>query len=177
MSCRRRPELGAHSTAYHLTVTSLIATCDWSAPFGTRCATSQPEVAMPRIAVPVAGTRVSPLFDVARTLLVADIDGGEVTSRERYEVRSAPPAGRAQQLANLGAATLMCGGISRPMAMMVQGQGIGLVPWVAGEVEEVLAAYATGRLPDPQFMMPGCRGRCRGRARGRQGRGSWWDQF
>lgn len=130
---------------------------------------------MSKIAIPVAGTRVSPLFDVARNLLVAEIESGEVLNRLRYEMGEQSVAGRVRLLSSVGASALLCGGISRPMAMMVQGQGIQLVPWIAGEVEEVLGAYAAGRLPAPQFMMPGCRRR--GRGRGRRGRGPWGSPF
>lgn len=33
-----------------------------------------------------------------------------------------------------------------------------MIPWTAGPVEEVLAAYLGGRLPDPQWLMLGCAG-------------------
>lgn len=118
--------------------------------------------------MPVAGTRVSPLFDVARTVLLADIEGGEFKNRSSCDLRPGPPLQRAVLLRNLGVNTLVCGGISTAYAMLVQAQGIRLVPWVAGEVEEVLQAYVAGRLARPEFMMPGC---CHRRRRGGWGRG------
>ena len=124
---------------------------------------------MRRVAIPISGTRVSPLFDVARTLLLADIEAGRVTNRSRHEVATDSAPARARLLADLNVAELICGGISRPVAMVVQAHGVRVVPWVAGEIEEVLAACAADRLPSPEFVMPGC-GR-RGRRRGRRGGG------
>jgi len=80
------------------------------------------------------------------------------------------------RLKALGVETLGCGAISRPHAGAIAAEGIRLVPFVAGTVEEVVAAYAQGLLPGPAFVMPGCgrrrRGRFgRGRGRGGGGRG------
>ena len=140
---------------------------------------------MTRVALPVSDTRVSPLFDVARTLLVANVTEGKVAERARSDMGGESALGRVRLVSSLGATVLMCGGISRPVAAMVEAQGIQLIPWVAGEVEEVLAAYLEGRLPAPQFMMPGCcgrrrrRGRGHGTGRGRAGFGfgSPWNTF
>ena len=125
------------------------------------------EATLRRVAIPISGTRVSPLFDVARTLLLADIEAGRVTNRSRQEVATDSAPARARLLADLNVAELVCGGISRPVAMTIRAHGIRLVPWVAGEIEEVLMACAANRLPSPQFVMPGC-GR-RGRRRGWRG--------
>ena len=127
---------------------------------------------MEKVAIPVSGTRVSPLFDVARTLLLVDLDGGELKNRSRCALTPGLPLQRARFLADLGVTTLVCGGISAPFAMMVQSHSIRLIPWVAGEVEDVAQAHAAGHLAGPQFTMPGCwrrRGR-RGRGWGRRGR-------
>lgn len=131
---------------------------------------------MERLALPVAGTRISPLFDVARSLILADIEDGRVTNRAQHEVGDESPQARVRLLAVLGTGILVCGGISRPLAMMVEAQGIRVTPWVMGEVDAVLAAYIDGRLATPGFTMPGCRrGGCRRRGRG--GRGRWRGRF
>lgn len=125
-----------------------------------------------RVAIPVWQNRVSPVFDTAGRVLLSDLgEGGE-----RFEVplTGANPAQRVGRLSELGVGVLICGAISRPLAMMVQSSGIQLVPWIAGEVDEVLRAYQSGSFPTDAFMMPGCCGRRRrgrGRRMGRGGRG------
>ena len=61
-----------------------------------------------------------------------------------------------------GVNVLVCGAISRPLASMVLSSGIDLIPWIAGDVEEIMKALIEGKISDPKFLMPGC---CRGRRR------------
>jgi len=110
-----------------------------------------------KIAVPVSNKRVSPVFDVAQRLLVVGTDSGTEVEQAVYDLVVPSAYGRARLLSELGVGTLICGGISREMAWMIERQGVHLIPWVAADVEDVLSAYLAGRLPAPQFMMPGCR--------------------
>jgi len=132
------------------------------------CGQCTAEAKVQRIAIPIAGTRISPLFDVARTLLLVDIENGKVTNRSQHEIRTNFPPARARLLADLGVTELLCGGISRPVATIVESGGVRLIPWIAGEVEDVLASYVAGQLPNQRFLMPGC-GKARRSRRGRRG--------
>jgi hypothetical protein len=64
---------------------------------------------------------------------------------------------------------LICGAISGLQASIVRAWEIELIPFVAGEVDEILAAYVQDGLHSEQFAMPGCFGRKRRRRRGRSG--------
>jgi predicted Fe-Mo cluster-binding NifX family protein len=122
--------------------------------------------------------RVSPVFDTAAHVLVVDVDEAGEQGRREEAVREPVPARRVRRLVELGVEVLICGAVSRPLATLLAGAGIQLVPWVAGPVDEVLAAYLGGRLPAPQWAMPGCacqhpgprgpRGRRRGRGPGQR---------
>ena len=133
-----------------------------------------------RVALPVHRGLVSPVFDWARCLLVVDHDGDTETARREERLEGLAPAFRAGRLAQIGVETLLCGGISAVVAEMVESQGTKVVSGLAGEVDAVLEAFFSGRLPDPTFAMPGWRGcgremggrnRCRKRQRRRGGRG------
>jgi predicted Fe-Mo cluster-binding NifX family protein len=88
---------------------------------------------------------------------------------------------RVIRLRNLGVDVLICGAISRPLAFMITGLGIELLPHIRGRIDEVLNAYLTSRLTEQRFSMPGCkagsrkrfRGRGRGQGRRRGCRGQW----
>jgi predicted Fe-Mo cluster-binding NifX family protein len=121
--------------------------------------------------------RISPVFDSARELLVVQSEGGREVSRSDLMIEGLSPRLRVQKLTASGVDTLVCGAISRSLADMVSAAGVSVVPFVTGELAEVLQAHSDGRLTDPQFLMPGCRGRGqgrRGRFRGRR-RGGRWD--
>jgi hypothetical protein len=70
--------------------------------------------------------------------------------------RSARPGRLRQLLVDL----LICGGISCWMEDRIRRSGTRLIPWVAGDVWDVLAALRQGRIWDPRYCMPG-RGRCK----------------
>jgi len=136
------------------------------------------------VAFAVWENRISPVFDTAGTLLLADVADGQVANRRYEPVAAVALVEKVSRLRQLGVGVLVCGAISRPLADMIAAEGVRLVPFVAGGVEEVVDAYARGLLPAPAFMMPGCgrrrrgrfgrgRGRGGGRGRGRPGSG-WW---
>jgi len=127
-----------------------------------------------RIAVPVLRGRVSPLLDAARNLLVVELEGDRETTRFEEQLEGADAPERAGRISGLGCDWVICGAVSPAVAFMLASRGVRLIPWVAGDVEEVISAFAQGRLTASRFLMPGCRrrGRCgpagRGGRRGRR---------
>jgi predicted Fe-Mo cluster-binding NifX family protein len=130
-----------------------------------------------KVAIPQWQGRVSPVLDVAERLLVVDLAAGGEVSRQDAALAAAGPLERARQLHQTGAEVLICGAISRPLELALQGTGIQIIPHTCGQVEEVLAAFINGQLDAAGFLMPGCRGRRRrfraGRRRGGQCWGGW----
>lgn len=126
-----------------------------------------------KIAIPVWQGRVSSVFDFADKLLLVELEKG--IEKERNKVLLTEPSGqeRTAKLRQLGVNVLICGAISRPLAYMLGGSGIVVLPFVTGSINEVLAAYNTGKLNLPRYALPGCwKGARRGfgRRRGRHGR-------
>ncbi|MBN1343200.1 MAG: NifB/NifX family molybdenum-iron cluster-binding protein [Phycisphaerae bacterium] len=127
------------------------------------------------VAVPVFQNRVSPVFDTCQQVLVFEDDAEGRLICRAVDFSSVQEARRAERLRDLGVDVLLCGGITQMQAHRVSACGIQLVPWVAGEVDEVMSAYRKGGLPDPRFAMPGCGRRRRGQGgRGQCGRGRGW---
>ncbi len=121
-----------------------------------------------RLAIPIWGERVSPVFDTASRLVLVEVEEGTEASRQMVEVGADLfPTQRARRLSDLQVNVLICGAISRPLASFVSAAGIELIAWVAGPVEDVLRAYLAGRLSEPRWRMPGCAGRPLGPKRGR----------
>jgi len=125
-----------------------------------------------KVAIPTWSGRVSPVFDVAQRLLLVDLDGEAEVGRHEVVLKETDLAARARLVAQLGVEVLICGGISRPLEAMLVSAGLRVIPHTCGMVEEVLRAFASGRLTDSTFLMPGCCGRRRrfhGRRRGGRG--------
>ncbi|HNQ22878.1 MAG TPA: NifB/NifX family molybdenum-iron cluster-binding protein [Phycisphaerae bacterium] len=137
------------------------------------------------VAIPTLQDRVSPVFDVAQQVVLVELDGGRERHRQLVALQARDLVRRVGELSQRGVDVLICGGISRPLDVLLQGAGIRVIPQTCGPVEEVLKAFVTGRLNERAFLMPGCcgrrrRGRCgpHGRAgrRGRQEYGSAEDK-
>jgi predicted Fe-Mo cluster-binding NifX family protein len=122
-----------------------------------------------RVAVPTWSDRVSPVFDVAKRLLVVDIGGESELSRDEVMVTDSDIAARVARINALGVDVLICGAISMPLEAMLASSGIRVIPQTCGPVEDVLRAFASGRLGDEAFLMPGCCGRRRRSHRGKGG--------
>ena len=125
-----------------------------------------------KVAFPVWNERISPLFDTAATLRVVDVEAGRETQRQDFSMPRDLPAAKVNLLRGLGVEVLLCGAVSGFLGRMITASGIELVPWIAGDAEEVLQRFIAGTLPDPRFTLPGCApGGRRMRRRGRFGRG------
>ena len=121
-----------------------------------------------KLAIPIWNDRVSSAFDFAHRLLLVDIERGRETSRSEVPFSPESDPEKVNSLKSLGVEVLICGAISRSLASQVRSSGIKILPYVVGQVDEVLKAYLTGRLIHPKFALPGSwpgarRGFCRRR--------------
>jgi predicted Fe-Mo cluster-binding NifX family protein len=107
------------------------------------------------VAVPVWQGRVSPLFDTAETVLLFDVENGNGADPVEICLEKDSFNDRVKCLEKHGVKVLICGAISQPLARIIGTHRIVLIPWVAGEVREVISAYADGSLADNKYMMPG----------------------
>ena len=128
---------------------------------------------MTKIAIPICNDCVSNVFDFAANILLLDIEDGKEVGRCEIPLKSQALAQRAGQLKSLEVDVLICGAISRVLANMVIASGIEVLAYVTGRIDDVLQAYFTNQLVNPQFIMPGCWSgarRCFGRCGGGQRR-------
>ena len=125
-----------------------------------------------KVAVSAWEGRVSPVFDTARQIRCFDVDAGVGRLTGEAELSSDEPQAKLKKLQELGVSVLLCGAVSRPLAAILSATGIRLVPFLAGEVEEIVNAFAVGRLEGMCFHMPGCCGQARRHRGGRCGRRS-----
>ena len=111
---------------------------------------------MIKVAIPQWHGRVSPVFDVAGSLLLVGINHGVEESRQSVDLKDDSPCARANLMAEMGVDVLICGAISWPLAMALSAAGVEVTSRICGDVEEVLAAFIHGRLTQDAFRMPGC---------------------
>lgn len=111
-----------------------------------------------RVAIPQWQGRISPVLDSASDLLMVDIEAGREVWREERQLDRADPLARAQEIANFGVDTVICGAISAPMEARLVSAGVRVIGFTCGTVDEVLEAFLKGELASRTFVMPGCQG-------------------
>lgn len=109
-----------------------------------------------KVAFTIWNGRISPVFDTARELLLLELEDHRIVSETHDQLPDTDAAQRVAKLHDMGISMLVCGAISRPMADMLTACGIRLMPFVAGDIEAVVAAYRERQLPNAAFLMPGC---------------------
>jgi hypothetical protein len=124
-----------------------------------------------RLAVPEYQGRIAPVFDCCKRLMLVLQQPLEDELFQNEDWASLPRLTRAARLIELKVELLVCGGISCWMEDQIRRHGIPMIPWVAGDVWEVLAALRQGRILDPQYAMPGRAG-CMRRRLGKKWRRS-----
>jgi predicted Fe-Mo cluster-binding NifX family protein len=113
--------------------------------------------------------RIAPVFDIARQIHVVEAESGRIVAETEEVLADDLPVQKVIRLAELGVGTLVCGAISRPLHEMVAAYGIEVIPFVAGDLCEVIQAWLSDNLEHDTFAMPGCCGSGLGRRRGMRG--------
>lgn len=103
------------------------------------------------IAIPVFGTRVSPRFDGAPSILLIRVTNGAVHGRATESMEDVGGWQRTRLLAGHNVDVLLCGGIRQSDYFSIVNAGIEVYPGLMGEVDEVLDAYLKGRLSKASF--------------------------
>jgi predicted Fe-Mo cluster-binding NifX family protein len=111
-----------------------------------------------RIAIPIWGEKVSPVFDTASRLMIYQIDDPGEPVRFETPLYEKDFSNRCYRIQGLGIDILICGAISRAFSKMLSASGINVISWISGEAEEVFDAYMQGTLNGSKYLMPGCSG-------------------
>jgi predicted Fe-Mo cluster-binding NifX family protein len=113
---------------------------------------------------------MAPVFDVSREALVLTIEDGAITSRSIENIETPMASQKPKRLQELGIQTLVCGAITEPLQNELSVQGVKVIGFVAGEIDEVIESLLAGTLPTRTLSMPGGCVR-QNRFRGGRGRG------
>jgi predicted Fe-Mo cluster-binding NifX family protein len=125
-----------------------------------------------KIAIPICEDGISPVFDVAKHLLMVDVEGTQVIATCHVSLEKSNPDRSTQQVIDLGTDTLICGAISSPLESFLLSAGVNVISKTCGVVEDVLHAFVTGKLDEGLFVMPGCHGRRQPRRQRRCNKGT-----
>ena len=108
-----------------------------------------------KVALTVWENRISPVFDSTRMLLIVDTGSRGMADKQYVPFDCDSPFSRAAKLDDLGAGVLICGAISSSFADLIEARNIRIIPFIAGEVNEVVEAYLAGTPVIEKFRIPG----------------------
>lgn len=107
------------------------------------------------VAITVWGNRISPVFDSAQTLLVAEIREDQVVDRKMQLFQATMFNRCLRLLEELDVRVLICGALCEGPVRLLESHDIEVIPFVTGDAEEILACYVQGK-DLREFAMPGC---------------------
>ena len=126
-------------------------------------------ISIPKLitAFPVWDNRIAPVFDTAKDIVVVETENGRVIAENTYVLPEESAAKKILKLAELRVDVLVCGAISRELCDAIESQGVQVVAFVAGDLQELISAWKNNKLCYANYAMPGCRRRQRSRCRRR----------
>lgn len=107
---------------------------------------------MNKFGITIWNDLVSPLFDASCTLKVMD-DAGKV---QLFDIKKKSLREKAELCKESGMRTLICGAISDNAHGLLIDEGIMVIGWIQGSVDDILKAYVAGEILVSRFAMPGC---------------------
>jgi len=114
-----------------------------------------------KVAVAAWNDRIAPVFDVSEKIRVVEIEDGRIVRETRRVLSGDDPELKVRALIDTGAEVLICGAISRLLHDRITAGGIRVVPFIAGDLAEIIQAWLEGNMRKPAYAMPGCFGRRR----------------
>lgn len=122
-----------------------------------------------KVAVPIFRNGVSPRIDIADSLLIYDIDGGIVKSKEKCPLQFDQPAELISFLQEKEIEKVVCGGCPQFFSRMLYFYGFEVLPGLTGEPEHIIKMLLNGKFASSPSNEPLGRGRrrCRSRQSGR----------
>ena len=101
---------------------------------------------MKRVAMPVADSRISNRIDCSSNFLIASIENGVINKRELVHLVDASLPAKLKMWNQYEVNVLICDGIPQFYLNQLTDSPFQVIPWICGEVEDVLQQYVKGTL-------------------------------
>lgn len=99
-----------------------------------------------RVAIPRLGESVAPCFGHCSVMAVFTVEGGRVIDQVDIRLQSREPFDRVRLLRDQQVDTIICGGVQDVYEAALGANGIQVISWVSGNVDDLLALFVRGQL-------------------------------
>jgi predicted Fe-Mo cluster-binding NifX family protein len=107
------------------------------------------------IALAASQNHIATVFDSADSFVIIDAGAQEI-----MKVETLPPELTAMQmiktLRDMKITVLLCGAISSYSQHMIETADILVIPFLKGDLKDIVAGFFSNRLNEPTFYLPGC---------------------
>lgn len=109
------------------------------------------------VAVTVWENRVSPVFDAAQTLLIAEINDNGIGNTHYRRFQPEYVYQLIEMLGEERVDAMVCGAVSQEPAELLEAAGIELISFISGDIGQVLERMVHAEPELHDLVMPGCR--------------------
>ena len=103
---------------------------------------------METIIIPVFGNRISPRLDYAEHFQLFTIEDRKITSKELFKIITSNRLERTNRLIRLNPDIIICNGLTERCYVELSKSKIKIIPWIQGEVDEILHNYFSGYIKE-----------------------------
>lgn len=96
--------------------------------------------------MPRFGELIAPCFEYSATITIFTLESGKVVDQVDFCLQSSDMVDRVRLLRDQQVGTLICGGLHERLEDMLQINGVRVISWVSGRVEELLDRFLRGEL-------------------------------
>jgi predicted Fe-Mo cluster-binding NifX family protein len=99
-----------------------------------------------KVAIPRFEEEVAPCFEYSANIAIFTIRGRKVVAQKGFPLQSRDAFDRFRLLRDQQVKTLICGGVQDFFEDLLRANGIHVISWVTGSVDELLDLFIRGRL-------------------------------
>lgn len=104
-----------------------------------------------KVAIPRSGESVAPCFGYCAAMAVFTVVRGRIEEQIDFPLQSRDPFDRIRLLRDQEVDTLICGGVQDTFEASLKANGIRVISWVSGTVDDLMELYLRGRLVEPDL--------------------------
>jgi predicted Fe-Mo cluster-binding NifX family protein len=96
--------------------------------------------------MPRFGESIAPCFGYSVTITIFTIKRGKVVDQIDFHLQSSDILDRVRLLRDQQVGTLICGGLQERLQDMLETNGVRVISWVSGRVDDLLDCFLRGEL-------------------------------
>lgn len=104
-----------------------------------------------KVAIPRSGESVAPCFGYCAVMAIFTVVGGRIDEQIDFPLQSRDPFDRIRLLRDQQVDTLICGGVQDTFEISLKANGIQVISWVSGTVDDLMELFLRGQLVEPDL--------------------------